>query len=163
MWTPALACLAILLTLPQARITDFPGATFPVAAVTANLARLAPAGSMPHILTSDQWADYLIFRLYPRQRVFFDGRSDFYGPGIGGEYQTLQSLGRGWRESLDRYGFDLAVLPLNWPLGEVLEHERGWRVVYRDGVCVLLERVPEAVSHEESKVTPENCRTNTRG
>src|SRR5258708_2009594 len=38
------------------------------------------------VLTTDQWGDYLIFRNYPRQRVFVDGRSDFYGPGVGGQY-----------------------------------------------------------------------------
>ncbi len=32
-----------------------------------------------HIFTFDQWGDYLIYRLYPRTRVFIDGRSDFYG------------------------------------------------------------------------------------
>ncbi len=31
------------------------------------------------IFTYDQWGDYLIYRLYPRIRVFIDGRSDFYG------------------------------------------------------------------------------------
>ena len=47
------------------------------------------AAAMPRILTSDQWADYLIFRLYPQQRVFFDGRSDFFGAAIGSDYRKL--------------------------------------------------------------------------
>ena len=66
---------------------------------------------MPRILTSDQWADYLIFRLYPRQRVFFDGRSDFFGPAIGSDYRKLLAGEKSWRELLDRYQFDLALLP----------------------------------------------------
>jgi hypothetical protein len=165
LWTPALGSLALLIALPQARLTDFPASSFPVAAVTANLARLGPPGVMPRVLTSDQWADYLIFRFYPRQRVFFDGRSDFYGPGVGGEYYSLLSLGPGWRRTLDRYQFEVALLPHNWPLGDVLEHTPDWRVVYRDSVCILLVRQPEMVGHPETafrthpKEIRKNCRT----
>src|SRR5205814_8960210 len=31
------------------------------------------------VFTSDQWGDYLIYRFYPDQQGFIDGRSDFYG------------------------------------------------------------------------------------
>ena len=31
------------------------------------------------LLTTDQWGDYIIYCFYPRQKVFMDGRSDFYG------------------------------------------------------------------------------------
>ena len=74
-------------------------------AVERNLQQLAPAAAMPRILTSDQWADYLIFRLYPQQRVFFDGRSDFFGPAIGSDYRKLL-VGR---ESLARTAGPLPV------------------------------------------------------
>ena len=95
---------------------------------------------MPRILTSDQWADYLIFRLYPQQRVFFDGRSDFFGPAIGSDYRKLLSGESPWRELLDRYQFDLALLPHDWALSTALEREPGWRLVYRDPVAVLYAR-----------------------
>jgi hypothetical protein len=95
---------------------------------------------MPHVLTSDQWANYLIFRLYPRQRVFFDGRSDFFGPAIGSDYRKLLSGESPWRELLDRYQFDLALLPHDWALSTALEREPGWRLVYRDSVAVLFAR-----------------------
>jgi hypothetical protein len=39
-----------------------------------------------------------------------------------------------------RYGFSVALLPLDWPLGRILEREPGWRVMYRDRQAVLLER-----------------------
>ena len=95
---------------------------------------------MPRILTSDQWGDYLIFRLYPQQRVFFDGRSDFYGPAIGSDYRKLLSCESPWRELLGRYQFDLALLPHDWALSTALEREPGWRLVYRDPVAVLFAR-----------------------
>ena len=140
LWTPALGALALWMALPQAGLADFPEARFPVAAVARNLGRLRPPDAMPRILTSDQWADYLIFRLYPRQRVFFDGRSDFYGPVVGTDYQALLSAGPGWRQALARYGFEMALLPVDWPLGAVLENDPEWRLVDRDSSSVLLIR-----------------------
>jgi hypothetical protein len=112
-----------------------------VDAVQRNTARLTPPGeAMPRILTSDQWADYLIFQLYPRQRVFFDGRSDFFGPALGADYRELMGAGRCWRQLLDRYQFQLALLPHDWPLSTALEREPGWHRVYEDRVGVLLAR-----------------------
>jgi hypothetical protein len=145
-------------------LADFPASSFPVAAVNANLDRLGASGAAPHILTSDQWADYLIFRFYPRQRVFFDGRSDFYGPAIGRDYQGLLSLGPGWRQTLDRYQFEVALLPHDWPLGDILEHAPDWSLVYRDSVSILLVRHhPETAFQTRPKEIRKNCRTFTCG
>jgi len=95
---------------------------------------------MPRILTSDQWADYLIYRLYPRQRVFFDGRSDFYGPSLGTEYRELLGASEGWRDVIRRHAFDRALLPRSWPLSTMLDGEPGWRRVYEDEIAVLFAR-----------------------
>ena len=126
--------------MAAAPIVGFPEAVFPVLAVERNLQRLAPMAAMPRVLTSDQWADYLIYRLYPQQRVFFDGRSDFFGPAIGSDYRKLLAGERPWRELLDRYQFDLALLPLDWALSTALDREPEWRLVYQDSVAVLYVR-----------------------
>ena len=97
---------------------------------------------MPRILTSDQWADYLIYRLYPRQRVFFDGRSDFFGPAIGGDYRKLMSAQDGWREAVQRYRFEFALLPRDWALSTMLDREPGWSRIYEDPLAVLYARHP---------------------
>ena len=134
-WLPALGALALLIALPRGGLPDFPRARFPVEAVARNADRLA---ALPRVLTSDQWADYLIYRLYPRTRVFFDGRSDFYGLTVGDDYQALLAADRRWRTVMARYGFSAALLPLDWPLGQLLEREPGWRVADRDAQSVLL-------------------------
>ena len=128
--------LALWLTLGQTRVSDFPDRRFPVAAVSRHPDCLAGA----RVLTSDQWGDYLIFRFYPRQRVFFDGRSDFYGPALGADYQTLLGAARGWSEVLARYRFETALLPLDWPLARVLELDPQWQLVDRDPVAELFLR-----------------------
>ena len=82
-----------------------------------------------------------IYNFYPKVKVFFDGRSDFYAPSIRGEY--LQLIGSGWRweEIVDRYEFDAALLPLDWPLASTMKVHPDWAVVYDDGLAVYLERV----------------------
>jgi len=140
LWAPALAAAFLALALPLSHLSDFPASRFPVAALANNRERLAPDSSMPRILTSDQWADYLLFQLYPRQRVFFDGRSDFYGPRIGADYQELLAAAPKWRQALARYRFDLALLPRDWPLAAVLENEPGWQRIYGDQNAVLYRK-----------------------
>ncbi len=137
---PLVAGALLAAGLHVARIVDFPRAGFPLAAIDNNRAILAPPGAMPRILTSDQWADYLLFRLYPRQRVFFDGRSDFYGPKLGDDYQVLEYGGIGWREMLARYGFELALVPRDWPLERLLAVDADWERVYDDGQATLYRR-----------------------
>jgi hypothetical protein len=151
LWMPVWGALALAVVLPAAGLADFPKQFFPVAAVARNSCRLT-ASPPERILTSDQWADYLIYRLYPRTRVFFDGRSDFYGDAVGNDYQVLLDAGRGSADIMERYGFTQALLPLEWPLGQILEHDERWRVVDRDGQAVLLERrKPERLEKGDGK------------
>ena len=139
-WLVIAGAALLWLVAPRGGLADFPAERFPVAAVARHAGTLAPAGARPRILTSDQWADYLIYRLYPRQRVFFDGRSDFYGAEVGADYQALYSATGGWSEALDRYGFEIALLPRDWPLAAVLERDPAWRLVDRDPGGTLLVR-----------------------
>jgi len=133
-WLAVAAVTAV--AAPRGLELDFPDGRFPVQAVEQHAQSLASA----RVLTSDQWADYLIYRLFPRQRVFFDGRSDFYGPALGGEYRELMAAAPGWREVLRRHGFDRALLPRDWPLSTILDREPGWRRVYEDAAGSLFVR-----------------------
>ena len=137
-WLPVAAAV-VMVAAPR---VSFPDTLFPVRAVERNLQSCRRRRTtMPHVLTSDQWADYLIFRLYPQQRVFFDGRSDFFGAAIGSDYRKLLGGEKSVEQnSLDRYQFDLALLPREWALNTALEREPGWRQVYVDSVAVLYAR-----------------------
>lgn len=140
LWLPILGVAAVSAVFPVAGLADFPGRSFPVEAVSRN-SNLLASSAAARLLTSDQWGNYVIYRIYPRARVFYDGRSDFYGQRIGEDYQVLLEAGRRSREIMDRYGFTAALLPLDWPLGQILEQEPDWRVQYRDRQAVLLLRV----------------------
>ncbi len=49
------------------------------------------------LLTPDQWGDYIIYSFYPRQKVYVDGRSDFYGEKLGQEYLHLLQGASDWQ------------------------------------------------------------------
>ncbi len=132
---PVLALAAI--NEPVKWPEGFPKERFPVKVVERHREALARA----RVLTSDQWADYLIFRSYPQQRVFFDGRSDFYGPQIARQYQRMVEGRYEWEQLIERYGFDYVLSPMDWPLGSILKLDPRWRIVEDDGQAILFERV----------------------
>ncbi len=115
---------------------EFPKLRFPVDAVQAAEGQLAGR----KIFTSDQWGDYLIYRYYPDLKVFIDGRSDFYGEDIAQQYLRASHSHHEWEKILDRWGFDLALLPVEWPLATTIKTHPDWKVKYDDGKALLLER-----------------------
>lgn len=115
---------------------DFPD-KFPIKMTEKYREKLA--GS--RVLTTDQWGDYLIFKSHARQKVFIDGRSDFYGEELGREYLALMNAEHNWSKLLDRYAFDVVLAPVNWPLATVLKMSSSWRVVDDDRTSILFERV----------------------
>jgi hypothetical protein len=136
LWALAVAGAVWLLT-PAARWPkDFPESRFPVSLVQKESPRLIGA----RVFTSDQWGDYLIYRGWPRQKVFIDGRSDFYGPALGDEYLALMNGRRGWENLFRKYDITVALIPLEWPLVSLLDRDPGWRQVREDKLGVLYER-----------------------
>ncbi len=141
-WTsvwPAAVALSILLiaALPVKWPSDFPGYRFPVDLINRHQTLLRTG----RLLTSDQWADYMIYRFYPSQRVFFDGRSDFYGAKLGEEYLRLSGGSHDWRQILERHKFDRALVPSGWSLASLLKEDKSWRLVADDGKTLLFERL----------------------
>jgi hypothetical protein len=120
---------------------DFPKLKFPITMVNQYAGRLAPiTGHMPRIFTSDQWGDYLTYRFYPRIRIFVDGRSDLFGQTLGKEYIHTAGGQHDWEQVLDKYCIEAALVPIDWPLAELLKRNSGWRLVKDDGFAILFER-----------------------
>ena len=92
------------------------------------------------VFTTDQWGDYLLWTGYPQQKVFMDGRSDFFGEAIGRDYATILSASSGWREALNRYQVNMVLAPPETPLIELLSSAGHWQVLYHDKQSVLLAR-----------------------
>lgn len=115
---------------------DFPARLFPTRMVTEHQELLARS----RVLTTDQWGDYLIYRSYPRQRVFIDGRSDFYGPELGREYVALGEAGARWPELMRKHRFDVVLCPPGWSLAAALKREPGWELKAQDARALLFVR-----------------------
>jgi hypothetical protein len=135
---PAIFILAVaMLDAPLNWPRDFPSEVFPTAMVHRHEDLVATG----RLLTTDQWGDYIIYSYYPRQRVFVDGRSDFYGETFANQYLHLLQGTYDWRAIMDRNGFDVALLPAGWPLSSLLKQDSSWQVVDDDHRSVLLRRL----------------------
>ncbi len=116
---------------------QFPAKRFPVDASR----EVAKLDSAARIFAPDQYGGYLIYRFGGARKVFFDGRSDYYGTRFVKDYVDLMALKPGWRKHFARYGFTHSLLPENHPVREALECA-GWRRIYADKTAVLLARPP---------------------
>jgi len=114
---------------------DFPELVFPTKMVHEH-ADLITASK---VLTTDQWGDYLIYT-DPRRKVFVDGRSDFYGQEVGDEYLGVINGRWDWQKILAKYGFNLALVPTETAIAQLLKLSPEWRVVEDDGKHILLVR-----------------------
>ncbi len=128
------ASLLLLQTPAYSRHIGFPSQTFPVAASAA--VEKLPAGA--RILASDSFGGYLIYRFDGARKVYFDGRSDFYGADFLKQYLVLIAALPGWRAIVSAYGFTHALLPNDSALNAALQ-QAGWATLYRDDVATLLE------------------------
>ncbi len=116
--------------------SEFDRRKFPVNAVAAvREARFA------RLFTADQWADYLIYRLYPRQKVFLDGRSDFFGSSHLEAYAQIMGAHHGWQGQLKSYNIDGVMVNPDTPLASVLKTSPDWKIIFDDGSAVIFRAI----------------------
>jgi hypothetical protein len=106
--------------------------------------------SSARIFTFDQWGDYLIYRLYPRTKVFVDGRSDFYGDDFEEKCIAVLGVKYDWEKTLDGFGVDTILLPPSAPLAGALKESSRWRVVYDDGVALVFRFAQKTAGESNS-------------
>ncbi|MEO8658558.1 MAG: hypothetical protein ABI693_08815 [Bryobacteraceae bacterium] len=136
MWPAGFVLIVASLGFGMTWPKDFPEAKFPARSVAAYGGLLRRS----RVLTSDQWADYLIYRGYPEQRVFLDGRSDFFGERLVREYAAVTAGRYDWQKILERHGIDVILAPAGWPLATLLKGHSEWQLLRDDGQAVLFQR-----------------------
>lgn len=107
---------------------------FPVQAAAA----VDKLPSSARILAPDSYGGYLIYRYDGTRKVYFDGRSDFYGADFMKQYLVLISARPGWRQIARPFKFTHALLPDDSALKAALQ-QAGWATLYKDKVATLLE------------------------
>ncbi|MEA3401871.1 MAG: hypothetical protein U9R79_11580 [Armatimonadota bacterium] len=83
-------------------------------------------GLQGRMFNTYRWGGYLIWRLWPQQRVFVDGRADVMGQELIEDYCTAVKLREGWRDVVEAYDFDWALLAADSPLCRGLELLPEW-------------------------------------
>jgi len=104
----------------------------PVAAA-GFLQRTKPQGRIFNIMA---FGGYLIYRLWPEQRVYVDGRLDVYPPGFLHRYHRMMDTGDGWEEQVLQYEIAAALVdykessPAGDDLRERLRRDPDWACVF---------------------------------
>ncbi len=86
------------------------------------------------------WGGYLIYRLWPEQKVFIDGRADMYGNAFITAYYNTVTAQPGWNEFLDQWDVDTALLTNDTPLSAVLTASATWQKVFSTSEEVIFIR-----------------------
>lgn len=132
---PMAVAMFAMLSLPSvAARAGFPAETFPVLAAD----RVAQLPASARILAPDSFGGYLIYRFDGARKVWFDGRSDFYGASFMKQYIDMIDVRPGALDRIAKAGFTHALLPPRYSLVPALERQ-GWESVYSDTTAVLLQ------------------------
>jgi hypothetical protein len=77
---------------------------------------------------------YLLWRLYPEEKVFIDPRIELYPGSIWDDYFQVSSGRPGYQELLDRYGVRVLLLNRTWQAGLVEQAKTSplWELVYEN-------------------------------
>ena len=109
---------------------------FPVEAVDA----IAQRQIHEPIFSLDYWGGYLIYRRYPRNKVFIDDRHDFYGDAYIKDYLKVTLAQPGWDKVLDAEHVNWVLMPDESSLASVLRLSPAWKTVHEDSTAVLFQR-----------------------
>jgi hypothetical protein len=120
----------------QVLSAHFDGQIFPVAATEF----IAQKGIHDHMFNTDDWSGYLIYKLYPGLKVYFDDRHDFYGESFFREYHKASHGTLQWHEPLDQSQTRWALIAAKSPLASLLKESKDWRLEYDDGVAMVFAR-----------------------
>jgi hypothetical protein len=143
LWPVAAVFLGVLACAQQGRIgsrqwmnAGFDPGRLPVRSAEVIVQR----GIHDPIFCPDSWGGYLIYRLYPQNKVFVDDRHDLYGEEFLKDYLKAIRLAPEWDKFLNEKHVNWALLPAESSLANMLEETSRWNVVHRDGTSELLER-----------------------
>ena len=114
--------------------TSFDKEMFPV-----ELASRHPELATTRLFTPDQWADYLLYANYPRQKVFYDDRA-FYGVKMYRDVNALLTAQPGSQAILDHYQTTHVLIQSRSPLSKLLRESPAWQVIDQDSTAELFAR-----------------------
>ena len=133
-----LTLLSLILIYPERQKT-----------ISASLAKIIPVKATDFIIREGiygrmfntyHFGGYLIYRLYPQQLVFIDGRADMYGDPFINDALAIYQGSSQWNKRFDRYGIDYVICESESPLRQLLLEEGKFHLVFDDGMHSVLLR-----------------------
>lgn len=116
--------------------TEFDDKRFPTKAVEFILGETIP-GTM---FNNEEFGDYIIYKAWPKYRVFFDGRSDMYGATLGSQYLKVERTLPGWQDVLQKLQIDWVFFNTGSTLSSALNTNPAWQLIYSDPVASIFVR-----------------------
>lgn len=105
-----------------------PNERFPVGAVRY----LKDLNFRGNVMTHFEIGGYVSWWMYPAVKVFVDSRYETaFPPAVVDESFLFYEARAGWRQTLDRYPTDLALIPVRMPVSRLMPGS-GWNLVYQD-------------------------------
>jgi hypothetical protein len=104
-----------------------------------------------NIFHPQAYGDYLIWRLWPKQRSFFDGRVHLFGEPLVRAYQQIYNDTHG-EELLGAYGIRYLLLskvekePEGKKLIDRARKSGSWKLLYEDNTSILFEKTSPFIS-----------------
>jgi len=92
------------------------------------------------LFNSYDFGGYLIWRLYPRYRVYIDGRTDVYGHKFFDSFLQVYEVNVDPRPALNRDGIRTVLVEPSSSLASFLRTQNDWKRVYEDPIAVIFSR-----------------------
>jgi hypothetical protein len=87
------------------------------------------------------WGGYLLYRLWPGEKVFIDGQTDFYGEDLTREYADVYNGNYNFEAILIKYSINWVIVRQRSKLAFELEKSPElWKLDYRDELSVIYSR-----------------------
>ena len=136
-WTFAAAAIAMLIVGLASRKATVEEEKFPTRAVAMLRATPLP----PNLYTRYDWGGYAIHELYPRYRVFIDGRADtLYDAALLRDYDDAWNASPRWREVFDKRRVTTVLVDRQSFLAVELSRSPQWQLVHLDGQAAVFVR-----------------------
>jgi hypothetical protein len=94
------------------------------------------------------WGGYAIWNLYPKYRVFVDGRADLYGDDLMRQsIRTVMELRTGWQDVLDNWKMEAVLVPPSCAVAQALLLDPNWHAAFSDSKAIIMVRTRPAVEN----------------
>ena len=85
------------------------------------------------------WGGYILYRQWPKQKVFIDSQTDFYGEALTREYEQVITASDRWEYILSKYHIEWLIISPNSALAKTVTNTDQWEILYTDETAIILK------------------------